>query len=63
MHLLHSVGSFHSPESAIVEDGHEETLCQIVQVLPEGQHIVLLSAGRGIYPASLHAGAKTANRI
>lgn len=58
---LDSVVGLHGPQEAIVEDGHEEALCHVVQVLSHCQYTVALSPGTGIQPTSLHSGAETAD--
>ena len=60
--LLVLVGRLHGPQPAIVEDGHEEALSQVVQVLAKGKHIVAFSTSSSINPTALHTGAKCTDR-
>ena len=53
--LLVLVCGLHGPQPAIVEDGHEEALCQVVQVLPQGEHIVTFATSCSIDTTSLHS--------
>merc|ERR1719222_557567 len=59
--LLVLIGSFHGPQPSIVEDRHEETLGQVVQVLAQGEHIVSLATSGSINPTALHSRAKCTN--
>ena len=58
---LNGVGGLHGTEETIVEDGHEEALGQVIQVLSESEDIVALPAGGGVESASLESGAETAD--
>ena len=60
-HSLDGVVSLHGSQQAVVEDGHEEALCQVVQVLPHRQHVVALAPGARVEPASLHARTEAAD--
>ena len=60
--LGHGVVGLHGPQPSVVKHGHEETLGEVVEVLPEGQHVEAFPPGGRVHSASLHPRAERADR-
>ncbi len=61
--LIVQVPRLHSPQLSAVEEGHQQALGQVVQMLRQGQHPVALAATGAIEDAPLHTRAVGAERV
>lgn len=62
-HVLDGVVSLHCAQSTVVEDRHHEALGQVIQVLPECQHVAAVPPCCRVQPPSLHAGTEATDGV
>ena len=53
--LLVLVRRLHGPQPAVVEDRHEEALCQVFQVLAKSEHVVAFTTCSSVYSTTFHS--------
>lgn len=63
IHLPDEIVSFHGPQITVVENGHEETFANVIQVLAQCKYVISFFPGNIIQLASLNVATEPTNRF